>query len=148
MYFRKAKLADLETIISWISDESACKIWAGPKVKFPLSIESLSKDIEFSDNNSYCLIKSEAITAFGQILTKEKGRLHFARIIVDPSKRAMGYGKRLCNELLQIADQKGCHKISLNVYRNNTSALKLYEDLGFREIAEKSSKESCYMIMA
>ena len=45
MYFRKAKLADLETIISWIPDESACKIWAGPMVKFPLSIESLSKDI-------------------------------------------------------------------------------------------------------
>jgi ribosomal protein S18 acetylase RimI-like enzyme len=147
MYFRKAKPADLETIISWIPDEPACKIWAGPKVRFPLRIESLSKDIEFSDNNTYCLIKSDAIIAFGQLLPKEKGRLHFARIIVDPSKRAMGYGKRLCKELLQIANQKGCHKISLNVYRNNTSALKLYEDLGFREIAEKSSKENCFMII-
>ena len=148
MYFREAKLTDLETIILWIPDELSCKIWAGPMVKFPLSIESLSKDIGFSDNNSYCLIKSEAVIAFGQLLPKEKGRLHLARIIVDPSKRAMGYGRRLCNELLQIANQKGYHKISLNVYRNNSSALKLYEDLGFREIAEKSSKENCYMIMA
>ncbi|MGD9079797.1 MAG: GNAT family N-acetyltransferase [Desulfobacterales bacterium] len=148
MYFRKANLADLETIISWIPDELACRMWAGPKVRFPLSIESLSKDIGFSDNNSYCLIKGEAIFAFGQILTKEKGRLHFARIIVDPSKRAMGYGKRLCNELLQIAAQKGCKKISLNVYRSNAQALKLYKNLGFREIAEKSSKENCFMIKA
>ena len=148
MHLRKAKVTDLKTIISWIPDELACKIWAGPMVRFPLSIESLSKDIEFSDNNSYCLIKSEAILGFGQLLPKEKGRLHFARIIVDPSKRAMGFGKRLCNELLQIATQKGYKKISLNVYRNNTSALKLYKNLGFREIAEKSSKENCYMIRA
>ncbi|MBT8352488.1 MAG: GNAT family N-acetyltransferase, partial [Deltaproteobacteria bacterium] len=125
-----------------------CKNWAGPKVRFPLSIENLSKDIEFSDNNSYCLIQSEAIIAFGQLLTKEKGYLHLARIIVDPSKRAMSYGKLLCNDLLQIALLKGYHKISLNVYRNNTSALKLYKNLGFREIAEKSSKENCHMIMS
>jgi ribosomal protein S18 acetylase RimI-like enzyme len=148
MHIRKAKVTDLKTIISWISDELACKIWAGPKVRFPLSIESLSKDIEFSDNNSYCLIKSQAVIGFGQLLPKEEGRLHFARIIVDPSKRAMGYGKRLCAELLQIAAQKGYKKISLNVYRNNTSALKLYKNLGFREIVEKSSKENCFMIKA
>ncbi len=148
MHLRKAKVTDLKTIISWIPDELACKIWAGPKVRFPLSVESLSKDIEFSDDSSYCLIKSEVVIAFGQLLTKEKGRLHFARIIVDPSKRAMGYGKRLCNELLQIAAQKGYEQISLNVYRNNTSALKLYKNLGFREKAEKSSKENCYMIIA
>jgi ribosomal protein S18 acetylase RimI-like enzyme len=147
MNLRKAKITDLKTIISWIPNELKCKSWAGPKVRFPLSIESLSKDIRFSDNNSYCLIKSEAIIAFGQLLTKEKGYLHLARVIVDPSKRAMGYGKLLCNELLQIAIQQGYHKISLNVYRNNTSALKLYENLGFREIAEKSSKENCHMII-
>ncbi|MGD9182878.1 MAG: GNAT family N-acetyltransferase [Desulfobacterales bacterium] len=147
MNLRKAKITDLKAIISWIPDKPTCKRWAGPKVRFPLSIESLSKDIGFSANNSYCLIKTEAIIAFGQLLTKENGYLHLARIIVDPSKRAMGYGRLLCNELLQIAIHRGCYKISLNVYRNNTSALKLDEKLGFREIAEKSSKENCHMIM-
>jgi ribosomal protein S18 acetylase RimI-like enzyme len=146
MNLRKAKIADLKTIISWIPDELTCKHWAGPNVRFPLNIENLSKDIEFSDNNSYCLIYNESIVAFGQLLAKENGYLHLARIIVDPSKGAMGYGRLLCNELLQIASQKGHHKISLNVYRDNTNALKLYENLGFREIAEKSSKENCHMI--
>jgi ribosomal protein S18 acetylase RimI-like enzyme len=146
MNLRKAKIVDLKTIILWIPDELTCKSWAGPNVRFPLSIENLSKDIGFSDNNSYCLIYNESIVAFGQLLAKENGYLHLARIIVDPSKRAMGYGRLLCNELLQIASQKGYHKISLNVYRDNTIALKLYENLGFREIAEKSSKENCHMI--
>ena len=146
MNLRKAKIADLKTIISWIPDELTCKHWAGPKVRFRLNIENLSKDIEFSDNNSYCLKHNESIVAFGQLLAKENGYLHLARIIIDPSKRAMGYGRLLCNELLKIASQKGYHKISLNVYRDNTIALKLYENLGFRGIAEKSSKEYCHMI--
>jgi ribosomal protein S18 acetylase RimI-like enzyme len=146
MNLRKAKMADLKTIISWIPNEFSCKSWAGPKVRFPLSIENLSKDIGFSKNNSYCLIDLQSITAFGQLVTKENGYLHLARIIVDPSKRAKGYGRSLCNELLKSARQKGYHKISLNVYRDNTIALKLYESLGFRTIAEKSSKENCHMI--
>jgi ribosomal protein S18 acetylase RimI-like enzyme len=146
MNLRKAKIADLKIIASWIPDELTCKHWAGSKVRFPLSIENLSKDIGFSDNNSYCMIHNESIVAFGQLLAREEGYLHLARIIVNPSKRAMGYGRMLCNELLQIASQKGCRKISLNVYRDNTNAWKLYENLGFREIAEKSTKENCYMI--
>ncbi|MGV7223314.1 MAG: GNAT family N-acetyltransferase [Nitrospinales bacterium] len=146
MNLRKAKITDIKTIISWVPNEPTCKMWAGPKVRFPFSIESLSKDIELSDNNSYCLVKSESIFGFGQLLTKKEGYLHLARIIINPSKRKMGYGKMLCNELLQIAYQKGYHKISLNVYRNNRIALNLYKNLGFREIAEKSSKENCHMI--
>jgi len=147
MKLRKAKKTDLKTIISWIPNEHECRIWAGPKVIFPLRVESLSNDIGFSQAKSYCLIKNADIIAFGQILTKEKGHLHFARIIVDPFKREMGYGRILCNALLQIAMKIGYHTISLNVYRNNTSALKLYESLGFREISEKSSQENCYMVM-
>ena len=146
MNLRKAKIEDLKTVISWIPNELTCKSWAGPNVRFPLSIENLSKDIGFSDNNSYCLMDSESIVAFGQILTRESGYLHLARIIVDPTKRAMGYGRSLCNELLKIANRKGYHRISLNVYRDNTNAFKLYENLGFREISEKSSKENCHMV--
>ena len=146
MHLRKAQKADLTTIISWIPDELTCKRWAGPKVRFPLNIENLSKDIAFSDNNAYCLTVTKSIVAFGQLLARENGFLHLARIIVDPSKRAMGYGRLLCNALLKRAARKGYHKISLNVYRDNTFALKLYASLGFREIVEKSSKENCHMV--
>ena len=146
MNIQKAKITDLKTIISWVSNEQACKMWAGPCVRFPLAIEKLSKDIEFSDDNSYCYKNDESIFAFGQLLTKENGWLHLARIIVNPTKRGKGYGKLLCVELIQIAIQKGCQKISLNVYRNNSTAFKLYKNLGFREVAEKSSEENCHMV--
>ena len=121
-------------------------MWAGPCVRFPLRIEKLSKDIEFSDNNSFSYINNESIFAFGQLLTKENGWLHLARIIVDPAERGRGYGKLLCFELIQVAMQRGYQKISLNVYRNNASAFKLYTDLGFREVAENSTEENCHMV--
>ena len=146
MNLRKAESADLETIVSWIPDELTCKHWAGPKVRFPLNIESLSKNIEFSNNDSYCLIVNESLVAFGQLIAKDNDYLHLTRIVVNPSKREMGYGKSFCNKLLKIANQKGYHKISLNVYRDNIHALKLYENLGFQEISKKSSKENCYMV--
>jgi hypothetical protein len=103
----KAELSNVETIISWIPNKLMCKYWAGPKVRYPLSIETLTKDIEFSDSNSYCLIDSDALVAFGQLLKKEKNHLHLARIIVNPSARKMGYGKLFCHKLLQIADGTG-----------------------------------------
>jgi len=146
MNLRKAKKADLKAVISWIPDELTCKRWAGPKVRFPLNIENLSEDIAFSDNNAYCLKSKQSIVAFGQLLVKENGYLHLARIIVDPSKRAMGYGRRLCEELIKVAGRQGYHKLSLNVYWDNSIALKLYENLGFRENAEKSSEEYCHMV--
>ena len=145
MKIQKAKITDLKDIIPWISNEQACKMWAGPYVKFPLIMERLSKDIGFSDDNSYCYKNDESIFAFGQLLTKRSGWLHLARIIVDPIRREKGYGQLLCAELIHLAIQKDYQKISLNVYRNNVSAFKLYTNLGFREVAEKSSKENCYM---
>lgn len=146
MNLRKAKKTDLKIIISWIPDAIICRRWAGPKVRFPLNIENLSEDIAFADNNCYCLKNKKSMVAFGQLLAKENGFLHLARIIVDPSKRALGYGRLLCNELLKMAGRKGYYKISLNVYRDNPIALKLYESLGFREIVEKSSEENCHMV--
>ena len=148
MNIQKTKITDLKTIISWVLNEKECKMWAGPRIRFPLRIEELSKDIGFSNDNSYCYKNDESIFAFGQLLTKENGWLHLARIIVDPAKRGKGYGKLLCVELIQIAIQKGYQKISLNVYRNNVSALKLYTNLGFREVVEKSSEENCHMVKA
>ena len=121
-------------------------MWAGPNIRFPLNIENLLEDIGFANDTAYCLINGESILAFGQLLSKKNGFLHLARIIVDPSHRESGYGKILCNELLQIARQMGYQKISLNVYRANLIALKLYTNLGFNEVAEKSSVENCFMI--
>lgn len=147
MNLRPATSEDLKTIISWIKDETACRTWAGPVVRFPLNPEGLAHDIEFEPGNSYCLMEDESIFAFGQLIKKSPKRLHMARVIVAPRKRASGLGGQWCRELMALARKKGCKTITLNVYRDNTAACRIYISNGFMEVAEKSTQELCHMII-
>lgn len=146
MYLRKAKLADLNTILSWVPSAFECKMWAGPKVKFPLDTGRLAEEIGFADDNGYGLIDNASMVAFGQVIVKKNGFHHLARIIVDPTKRSSGYGKYLCNALIQKVSQDGHQKFSLNVYPNNTIALNLYKALGFQEVVQVPTTEYCHLI--
>ena len=146
MRIRKAEINDFNTIMSWIKDENECRNWAGPKVRYPLNIVDLLKDLQYSKTNSYCLINDNNILAFGQLLPKEEGLIHMARIIVAPSYRGFGHGKTLCKNLIQTAEQLGCQKVSLFASRSNIISTTLYKNLGFKEISEKSSDDRCYMV--
>ena len=146
MHLRPATTEDLKTIITWIADGEECRTWAGPVVRFPLNQEDLGHDIEFEPGNSCSLVEDEAIIAFGQLIRKTQERLHMARFIVAPGKRASGIGRHWCRELMALAWKKGFEAITLNVYRDNTAACRLYMSNGFREVAEKSTPELCHMI--
>ena len=113
MEIRKAETDDFHAIIPWIQNEQECRMWAGSKVRFPLNIDNLLNDIQYSSDNSYCLINDNDIIAFGQLLPKEDGFIHMARIIVSPSYQGIGYGKIFCNRLLKIAEQLSYRKVSL-----------------------------------
>lgn len=136
---------DINQLIHWISDRTACLMWAGPQVGFPFETVSLRKEIDYDPNNSFCLRHNGSIKAFGQLLSKQAGRLHMARIIVDPDSRGQGYGRYLCTDLIQIARERNVHTLTLNVYRDNLLAIKLYRDLGFEDVHENSTAEYIHM---
>jgi ribosomal protein S18 acetylase RimI-like enzyme len=52
-------------------------------------------------------------------------------IAVHPHKRGMKVGRMLMEFLHVAARARGCKEIMLKVYKNNTSAVKLYESLGY-----------------
>jgi len=147
--FRTATHADLRVIITWIPDANACRRWAGPAVKFPLTPASLSQDIIFSPDNSYCLEEKGHRVGFGQLIPKSEQRLHAARIIVAPPERGRGFGRKLCQSLIDRAAELKYPCLSLNVYKDNPTAIQLYQSLGF-EALERPEKDSlphdiCYM---
>lgn len=146
MRLRPAIKADLITVITWIVDQEACRTWAGPMVKFPMTVKALKTDIEYEEDNTYCLDREGRLLAFGQLIRKSDVRLHMARVIITPDERYKGYGKYWGRLLMDLAWQKGCEVISLNVYRQNTPALKLYTALGFRENVEMSTEDLCHMV--
>ncbi len=149
MHFRSAKQDDLSIIISWIPDAAACKRWAGPAVKFPPTPASLAQEIGFSRDNSYCLEEFANIVGFGQLIRKSEQRLHAARIIVAPPTRGRGFGRKLCRSLINRAAELEYPRISLNVYKDNSTAIQLYQSLGFQTL-ERHKKDTlsddiCYM---
>ena len=149
MRFRPAKLDDLPIIISWVPDADACRRWAGPLVNFPLTPESLSQEITFSAINSYCLEGAGGLVGFGQLIRKSEQRIHAARIIIAPHERRQGCGRKLCQSLINRAAELKYPRLSLNVYKDNSTAMLLYQSLGFREKKkpkeEGLSKDICYM---
>lgn len=141
-----ASINDVEEVISWIATEEECRIWAGPAVTFPISRGRLLDEISFCSENSFSCRSEAGLLAFGQIIQKDDGRSHLARIITNPTCRGQGLGRRICNHLVNYAFDLGGGKVSLNVYRENSHALRLYESLGFKEQTEKSDDTNIFML--
>lgn len=146
MNIRPASINDVEEVISWICTEEECRIWAGPAVTYPICKSRLLNEISFCPENSFSCSSNTGLLAFGQVLQKDDGGSHLARIITNPTCRYQGVGRRMCNYLVDYAFQLGGGKVSLNVYRENSYALRLYESLGFMEQAENSDDANIFMI--
>jgi ribosomal protein S18 acetylase RimI-like enzyme len=153
MILRIAENEDLNTLISWIKDKEACKRWAGPRVRFPLTLQSLKKDIEFSEENTFVMVNDAGeLLGLGQLLEKENDRIHMARVIVSPLQRGKGFGDLLCRLLIDEGLKWfGKAYFSLNVYSDNTTAVKLYQKLGFKPKPAPSNsisdKDIFYMVL-
>lgn len=141
-----ASINDIEEVISWIVTEEECRLWAGPAVTFPISKGLLLDQIAFCPGNSFCCKSDVGLLAFGQVLKKDGRRSHLARVISNPAYRGHGFGRKCCNSLVAYAFEHGSSKVSLNVYRENSQAIRLYESLGFREQAEKSDETNIFML--
>lgn len=50
-----------------------------------------------------------------------------------PRYRRQGWGTKLASEALQIAFRTRCERIELEVFASNIGAVKLYQNIGFRE---------------
>ena len=152
MILRPSSDDDFTVLISWIADQAACKLWAGPKVRFPLSLTRLKEDLHFTKTNTFSLVDSNgALLGLGQIIVKNNDRIHLARIIIDPDRRNQGLGLKLCRLLIQEAQKKYAKNyFSLNVYANNVGAIKLYHKLGFAAnkapIDAETDKDCIYMV--
>lgn len=133
MEIRRAAWADLGIVIPWIPDARACRWWAGPDVRFPMTVSSLAEDIDFLESPSYCGADGDGALGFGQLVSRSETRLHMTRIIIRPNRRQSGVGFRFCRALIRIAGDMGASELTLNVYRSHHRAVELYRMLGFQE---------------
>ena len=66
--------------------------------------------------------------------THKSHRLHLvANVAVDPAFRSQGIGKALISRALQFSRHAGVREVWLQVKRENESAIRMYQQLGFRK---------------
>lgn len=143
---RPYKPKDAEAIVSWIKDERSLRKWSSDRYgTFPITANDINYkylecngDCEEPDN-FYPMTAVDANGLVGHLILRytnaAKTVIRLGFIIIDDSKRGMGYGKRMIQMAMRYAfDMLKAEKITLGVFDNNPSAYHCYKAAGFREI--------------
>ncbi|WP_213990036.1 GNAT family N-acetyltransferase [Sodalis sp. dw_96] len=143
--------SDYTALSTWVEDATTCMRWAGPNLPFPLDVEHLPQLLNGPEatRTSYILYNSERLgdpLGFGQLVQKESGISHLARIIISPKYRGNGLGRVLCQQLIAKATAVSrVQQLTLYVYRDNQNAMGLYLSLGFAE-ADKQPRSDMVLM--
>lgn len=112
---------------------------------YPIDFHQMVEAILWSEAGNHAL-GMDHLLAFGQVITKDSGRRHLSRLIVNPARRGEGLGRQLLAGLLEAAIASGAVVASLNVDPLNETAIRLYERLGFRANPESPHAEPARFI--
>lgn len=107
-----------------------------PKAVFPLTVEQLQKTIaERSD--ATVAVHDGRVVVFGNLSKWEHGgECTVGNVIVDPTLRGCGIGRRFIDHMTELARTKYQARVmSLNVLNENSLALLLYARMGFEPFA-------------
>jgi len=136
-------------VLSWIETPEQLKLWGGSALSFPPEMERSWREIEARDDKSFVLVDADGqLVGFGQTLSRAANVVHLGRIIVSPIFRGKGLGRLLCEQLIEVANERPRpDQITLNVFRNNAAALSLYAAIGFEVIAVNRENNSFFMCL-
>lgn len=151
---RPYKNCDAKNVVTWCKDEVSFRKWSADRWEsFPITEADMNK--KYLDCNGDCIDMDNfyPMTAFddsgvvGHLIMRftdeKKEVLRFGFVIVDDSKRGMGYGKEMLELALKYAFEiLKAEKVTLGVFDNNMPAYYCYKTVGFREI-EMEEEEKC-----
>ncbi len=129
---QEATESDVAALMDWFPGADDVNIWGGPNFRFPFNRHSFFEDVKWDRMLSYSLRDPFGeFAAFGQ-LYERCGRMNLARLVVNPTLRGKGVGKRLVDLLMTVGpSQFGCNEFSMFVYRENIPAFECYKSMGF-----------------
>ncbi|MBE6718412.1 MAG: GNAT family N-acetyltransferase [Ruminococcaceae bacterium] len=140
---RQYKKEDANLVVGWIKNEMALKLWCADRFDvYPLTADKFNEMYEKNGNDDFfgMIAEDEGQTVghlFFQILNPQK--IKFGLIVVDDTKRGMGYGKKMLEAAIVYAKTKFDAKtLTLSVFDSNVSAYRCYLSLGFKETGNKT----------
>ena len=132
---------DAKYIIGWTKDEEAFYKWsAGILGEYPITEERFMEATNGRlDNDGYfpfVAIDDNKTVGFFILRKPDPSRdeLRVGFVIVDPTIRGKGYGKKMLQLGIKFAREiYGASKVSLGVFDNNPGAYYCYKAVGFEE---------------
>lgn len=135
--------ADIDQLIAWIPSPQFLAQWTGPAFDYPLDRAQLTHHLtEARQENPASLVfkavvpETGAAIGHGELARIDSKNLSaaLARILVGPTElRGAGIGEAIVRALLRIAfDDLSLHRVALNVFDFNQSAIRCYQKVGFR----------------
>lgn len=136
--------ADFDRLIGWVPSPKFLLQWAGPGFSYPLTRDQLRHHLvgetgEQPDRLIYKAVhrKHGETVGHGEIVALDRWNCSaiMARILVGPQEmRGKGIGEQIVRALLQVAFQElSLHRVALHVFTFNTSAIRCYERVGFKQ---------------
>ena len=97
-------------------------------------IKTAKKIFENAKNTMLCgrIVKNGVSMACGSAVI-ERGCASLLNIVVDEPHRGKGFGREICESLLNAAKRLGAHTAYLQVVQDNHRALALYAKLGYKK---------------
>ena len=130
IHFEKGlQIENAQLICRWSNalGESFQKQWMGPKISYPLIVQSL-QELE----GIFSIFDGQEFVGVIQIIRLEDSNLHIGRFFINPQKQGQGLGSQALRKFVSLAFENGdIDSVSLNVYEANQRAQKLYQKEGF-----------------
>ena len=145
IHFEKGlQLENAKLICRWSNalGESFQKQWMGPKISYPLIVQSLQK-LE----GIFSIFVGEEFVGIIQKIKLEDKNLHIGRFLIAPQNQGKGIGRKALQGFVQeMFENEEIESISLTVFESNQRAKNLYHKEGFEIVQTIEIPERKYIM--
>ena len=145
IHFEKGlQIENAQLICRWSNalGESFQKQWMGPKISYPLIVQSLQK-LE----GIFSIFEGQEFVGLIQKIRLEDRNLHIGRFFINPQKQGQGLGSQALRKFVSLAfENEDIDSISLNVFEVNQRAQNLYQKEGFEIVKLVETPERKYIM--
>ena len=145
IHFEKGlQLENAQVICRWSNalGESFQKQWMGPKISYPLIVQSLQKM-----EGIFSIFAEEEFVGVIQKIKLEDKNLHIGRFLIAPHRQGKGLGRKAFQYFLQkMFENEEIESISLTVFESNPIAKKLYQKEGFKVVQTIENPERKFIM--
>ncbi|GAA0311326.1 GNAT family N-acetyltransferase [Kineococcus aurantiacus] len=127
---RERTTADVDTVIGWVPDAAALYRFAGPRLTWPLTAQQMHDSAAAEGATAWVMDVEQRLVGHAQ-LTRCGDAVRLGRVLIDPTQRGRGLGRRLVASAVERARQQGAVRVDLSVLADNPAARRIYATLGF-----------------